>query len=188
MRSFLWILALGACGSVTPAGKPLEVTTVDGGCAITIERWAIDEAKHVPAGTEITWASNPPASGAHFPAWAAFQEFTAPVPRGYWVHSLEHGAVVLLSNCALVAGDCAPVVDTLRQASASLPDDRRCQAGVRVRTLLTPDPLITEPVVAVAWGFIYRAQCADLPSLQAFTAAHYARAPEDECANGVTQF
>jgi len=138
-------------------------------------------------GSVIEWPSNPPQSGSHYPVWAAFQEFSTPVPRGFYVHDLEHGAVVLLHRCDLV-GDCAPVLEALRQTAASLPDDARCSGGVRVRTVITPDPLIPEPIVAVSWGFIYRAQCVDLPSLKAFASAHYAQAPEDECANGVTSF
>ncbi len=191
LRSALVLLLVG-CGpvmSTTDGGgdRPLSTTSLDGGCAITVESWALGAGTHVPVGTEIVWPSNPPSSGAHFPVWAAYQEFTTPVPRGYWVHSLEHGAVALLSNCALVNGDCAPVHEALRQASASVPDDPKC-SGVRVRTVITPDPLLTEPVVAVSWGFIYRAQCVDLPSLSAFVKSHYAQGPEDTCAAGVTQF
>ena len=193
-----WVAVLSVltgCGAASPsttdagdAGGALEVTTIDAGCAITVERWPLGSGEHVPVGTEITWPSNPPASGPHYPVWAAFQEFSSPVPRGYYVHDLEHGAVVLLSNCAAVSGDCTPILEALRQASASLPDDPLCSGGVRVRTVITPDPLITQPLVAVTWGYIYRAQCVDQPSLSAFVQAHYAQAPEDECANGVTQF
>ena len=113
--------------------------------------------------------------------------FTSPVPRGYYVHDLEHGAVVLLSNCDQVSGDCTPVLDALRAASASLPDDPLC-SSVRVRTVITPDPLIDQPLVAVSWGYVYRAACVDQPSLNAFVQAHYGKGPEALCANGVTQF
>ena len=191
------IAALGVVASLFGCGKappmPLETTTIDGGCAITVESWALAEATHVPVGTDLKWDSNPPASGSHFPVWAAFQEFTAPVPRGYYVHDLEHGAVVLLYNCTRLEGAesgpaCELIREGLRQASASLPDDSRCGGAVRVRTVISPDWLTPTSVSAVAWGFVYRADCVDLPSLKAFTAAHYAHAPEDECSNGVTAF
>lgn len=188
------LLALWGCGKAEPStpsdagAQPLEVTAIDAGCAIAVESWAPGAGVHVPVGTDLSWPSNPPCGGAHYPVWAAFQEFTSPVPRGYYVHDLEHGAVVLLYNCALVAGDCAPFLDALRQAAAALPDDPKCGGGVRVRTVLSPDPLLADPLAAASWGFVYRAQCVDLPSLKAFAAAHYAHAPEDECANGVTRF
>ena len=188
---FFVLVGCGAAPTQTPvgadAGTPLEVTTIDAGCAITVERWALQGGQHVDVGTDIRWPSNPPNSGPHFPVWAAYQEFTSPVPRGYYVHDLEHGAVVLLSNCDQVSGDCTPVLDALRAASASLPDDALC-SSVRVRTVITPDPLITEPLVAVSWGYVYRAACVDQPSLNAFVQAHYAQGPENLCANGVTQF
>jgi len=194
-KTCVLLLALCGCGKVDPtpspdAGgvKPLEVTAVDGGCPIVVEAWPLGAGTHVPVGTDLSWPSNPPSSGAHYPVWAAFQEFTSPVPRGYYVHDLEHGAVVFLYNCALWGGDCTRLTDALRQASASLPDDPKCSGGVRVRTVISPDPLLTDPIAAASWGFVYRAQCADLESLKAFAAAHYAHAPEDECANGVTTF
>ena len=190
---WMWLVVLGGCGPVMSSGAdagrgPLSVTTIDAGCAVRIEAWPLGAGIHVDIGSEIAWPSNPPQSGTHYPAWAAFQEFSTPVPRGYYVHDLEHGAVVLLHHCALAGVDCTPTLEALRQAVASLPDDPRCSAGVRVRTVITPDPLITEPIVAVSWGFVYRAQCVDLPSLQDFMRSHYAHAPEDECANGVTRF
>lgn len=190
----LWLtLCLLGCGAPSPSpdggAGPLSSQRIDGGCAITVESWPLAAGTHVPVGSAISWASNPPSSGAHFPVWAAFQEFTTPVPRGYLVHDLEHGAVVLLYNCALVdAAQCEALREGLRQASAALPADPQCSAGVRVRTVISPDPLLAEPVAATSWGFVYRAQCLDLPSLQAFAQAHYAQAPENECANGVTTF
>ena len=57
-------------------------------------------AEHVPVGQQVTYQSNPPASGPH---WS--QTGIAPVPAGFsetaieeeqWLHNLEHGYVVLL--------------------------------------------------------------------------------------------
>jgi len=193
--SLLGLTVFAACGSPSQttfdggAGEvPLEVTTIDAGCAVSVEQWSLGKGNHLPIGTDITWPSNPPSSGPHYPIWAAFQEYSSAVPRGYYVHDLEHGAVVLLSNCALVSGDCTPVLNALRAASASLPDDPKCSTDIRVRTVITPDPLIQQPIVAVSWGYIYRAACVDQPSLNAFVAAHYAQGTEDLCAQGTTQF
>ena len=187
------LVSLSACGKAPNPG-PLDASVPEGPCGAIAEAWPLETATHVPVGTNITsWQSNPPSSGAHFPVWAAFQEFSAPVPRGYYVHDLEHGAVVLLYNCALVEGGadggaCVALQEGLRQVSASLPDDPLCSGAVRVRTVITPDPLITSPVAAAAWGFTWRADCVDQPLLKAFASAHYAHSPEDECANGVTAF
>jgi hypothetical protein len=185
-RLVLALFLLMGCGKPMPT----SVTSVDAGCAITIEEWPLDEATHVPIGSQIEWWSNPPSSGPHFPRWAAFQEYSSPVPRGYWVHDLEHGAVVLLYNCAALpeGADCEPLKQALREASAALPSDGMCAAPTRVRTVITPDPLIATPIAAAAWGFVYRAACVDAASLVEFAKAHYAKGPENLCAAGVTSF
>ena len=87
-----------------------------------------------------------------------------------------------------VLGGCGPVMSSGADAGRGPLSVTTIDAGCAVRTVITPDPLIPEPIVAVAWGFVYRAQCVDLPSLQDFMRSHYAHAPEDECANGVTRF
>jgi hypothetical protein len=191
---------------------------------------------HVPIGSQVEYDSNPPSSGPHYPIWAAFRVYTSPVPRPYYVHDLEHGAVVLVYNCALLngggtdAGDagnasdasdathatdssdasdasdgssatdassdagaetCDQVVAALQAASDAIPDDPLCtqlNEGVRVRTVITPDPLLDVPVAAASWGWVYRADCIDLPSLKAFAIAHYGQGTEDFCYNGTTQF
>ncbi|HET6346967.1 MAG TPA: DUF3105 domain-containing protein, partial [Myxococcota bacterium] len=48
----------------------------------------------------LDYSTNPPASGNHYPSpERVLGEHTAPVPRGRYVHSLEHGAIVLAYNC-----------------------------------------------------------------------------------------
>ncbi len=183
----------------------------DASCLVVIDDPPVQPGIHVDVGTDITsWDSNPPSSGEHYPIWAAFQEYTTPVPRGYYVHDLEHGAIVFLYNCALLGGDagadadasdagstadgganqaaCDAIVAGLRQAVAAMPTDPLCDPSIRVRYVITPDPLIAHPVAAAAWGWTYNADCLDLPTLEAFALAHYAQSPENECANGITTF
>lgn len=162
----------------------------DASCRVEIDSPPLLPAIHVQFDASIQWDSNPPSSGPHFPIWAAYQAYTSPVPRGYYVHDLEHGAIVFLYNCP-DAGGCPDVVAALQKASDSIPDDPLCTAageGVRVRTVITPDPLIDVPVAAAAWGWVYKAQCADLPTLEAFAQQHYGRGPEELCSNGTTEF
>ena len=162
----------------------------DASCVVEIDTPPLMPAQHVPVGTDVQWDSNPPSSGPHFPIWAAYQAYATPVPRGYYVHDEEHGGVVLLYRCE-DAGGCPDVAAALQAASDSIPDDPLCAAageGVRVRTVITPDPLLDVPVAAAAWGWVYRAQCADQASLNAFAQAHYGQGPEVLCGNGTTQF
>jgi hypothetical protein len=162
----------------------------DAACSVAIDTPELLPATHVPVGTDVQWNSNPPSSGPHYPVWAAFQAYTSPVPRGYYVHDLEHGAIVLLYRCD-PGVDCAAVAAQLQQVSDAIPTDPLCTAagqGVRVRTVITPDPLLDVPVAAAAWGWTYKAACVDLPSLIDFANAHYGQGPEVLCGNGQPTF
>jgi hypothetical protein len=169
---------------------PIVVLDLDAGCPAETDTVPLLPAVHVPIGSAIEWDSNPPSSGPHYPIWAAYTSYSSPVPRGYYVHDLEHGAIVFLYNCP-DDGGCPDVVAALTAASDAIPDDPLCSAanqGVRVRTVITPDPLLDVPVAAAAWGFTYKAQCADLPTLIQFATSHYGQGPETLCANGTTVF
>ncbi len=183
-------------GGAFDVGRLDEPYHPEASCPVEIDSPPLMPAQHVPVGTMIQWDSNPPSSGPHFPIWAAYQAYASPVPRGYYVHDLEHGAIVLLYNCALAAEaggaiDCATIQSQLQQVSDALPDDPICTAaddGVRVRTVITPDPLLDVPVAAAAWGWTYRAGCFDLATLVAFAKAHYGQGPEVLCAQGQPTF
>ena len=41
----------------------------------------------------------PPVGGTHYDQWANFERYTAPVPWGFLVHAMEHGAIVLAYRC-----------------------------------------------------------------------------------------
>lgn len=156
----------------------------DASCFVTIDSPPLLPAIHVATGTDIQWDSNPPSSGSHYPEWAAYGVAASVVPRGNYVHDLEHGAVVLLYNC----GDtgCPDIVAALQAVSDAIPDDPLCVGqGTRVRTLITADPLIDVPVAAAAWGWTYTAACADPPTLTQFALAHYGHGPEVLCGPGI---
>ncbi len=217
-------LELASCGGhVNPGGDATIADTgiaerieepyfPDASCYVRIDSPPLQPGNHVPIHTDdggpneiTTWDSNPPSSGDHYPIWAAFQEYDAAVPRGYYVHDLEHGAIDFLYNCPLLdagvpdasagdAGDAGPVDPCdairigMRAAVASLPDDSLCDPSIRVRFVITPDPLIDHPVAASSWGWTYVASCLDLPTLSAFAKAHYGQGTEDFCSNGTTGF
>ena len=103
-------LEIVSCGGHVSSGP--DATSIDAGprldgpyfpeasCFVRIDSPPLQPGNHVPIGSNITtWDSNPPSSGDHYPVWAAFQEYDAAVPRGYYVHDLEHGAVDFLYNC-----------------------------------------------------------------------------------------
>jgi hypothetical protein len=184
-----------ASDGVTPGvdgGPPDDLDAgmlIDAPCSVRVDDPPLLPATHEPIGTSITWDSNPPSSGPHYPYWAAYQTYSSPVPRPYYVHNLEHGTIVFLYNCSDPNG-CADVVAAFEAVEAALPTDPICDPsmGVRVRTLITPDPLLDVPIAAVAWGWTYKAECLDPPSLQAFATAHYGMGPEQICTDGIDTF
>ena len=155
-------------------------------CPVTIETPELVAGAHVPEGTVITYNSNPPSSGPHYPVWANFQEYTAPLDEGYLVHSLEHGAIALLYKCDPTTPACAPTIDALRKIRDAMPTDSMCDTSIRVRVVIAPFPKLDAPVAAVAWGITYKADCVDVPTLTAFAKDNYARSTENICAPGRT--
>ncbi len=169
-------------------------TVIPAACAIVVDDYPPVESPHVAIDTVVPYDSNPPNHGPHYPIWASFDEYTKPVDRRYYVHDLEHGAVVLAYNCA-AAGDagavtsCDAIVQALRAAVAAIPNDPQCEGeGARVRFLITPDPLLDVPIAAAAWGRTYRAQCLDTASLGEFVRTSYGFGPEQLCARGQPMF
>ena len=153
-----------------------------GACNVRIETVALTDSPHVADGTPIVYSSNPPSSGPHYSTWANFQELTHPVDDGYLVHSMEHGAVLLLYACQGAA--CDPIVAALRAVRNAIPADPLCDPALRTRVILAPRAANDVAVAAAAWGYTYRADCVDAASLTSFILDHYAKAPENFCVAG----
>ena len=169
-------------GSSGDAGARLDAPfRPDASCPVVIESPELIKGEHVPEGTELSWSSNPPSSGPHYPVWATFQEYAAPVPRAYLVHSMEHGAVLLLYKCDQ---PCPAIVDELRKVRDAIAPDPLCSDPIRARVIIAPDPLLDVPVAAAAWGWTYKAECVDAPTLTQFARDHYAQGPENTCSPG----
>ena len=139
---------------------------------------------HIPEGTPTTYSSNPPSTGPHYPVWANFQELKVTPDDGYLVHSLEHGAVALLYKCDPASPACATTIEALRKIREAYPTDSSCDPSIRVRILIAPYPKLDVPVAAAAWGFTYKADCGDVPTLTQFVKDNYALGPENLCAPG----
>jgi len=175
---FRWLPAvvllslLPCCGG---GSNPPGPTPPAAGCAtqaVANEGWL-----HVTEGSPIAYRHNPPASGNHYPVWARYEEHATTVARGYWVHNLEHGAVVLLYR----PGAPAATVSALRDAYRALPNDPACG---HKRALLAADPDLATDTAVVAADFILEAGCTDAQAIRRFVDARIGRGPEPVCANG----
>jgi hypothetical protein len=159
-------------GASSPSG--------DGGaCNVVVESQPNGGHLHTPDCTPVTYDSNPPSSGTHYPDWAMYKTYLAPVPWGFLVHDLEHGAVVLSYNCP---DGCKDEVAQAQALLDALPPDRAC-GNSRMRTVLVPEPDLTVRWAASAWTWTLRADCFDSPAFAAFITAHY-QGPDTEAACG----
>ena len=155
-------------------------------CNAVEQQRAIEGFDHVPICSPVTYASNPPSSGNHYPIWSAYEAYPFAVPEGYWVHDLEHGAVVFSYNCP---DGCDADVGAAQATIDALPDDPLCDPAngdARVRMTLTPDPNVTARFAASAWGWTLRADCFDPVAFGAFVQVHYGNGREVICAQGET--
>ncbi len=177
--------ATGAGQSGTADGgacPPLSITTKPGAtCEVTLESFPVGAIQHLPEGTAITYCTNPPAGGDHYPVWADFKTYETSIPWPYVVHSLEHGAIVLAYKCD--PPGCPELVAQLAAIRDAAAADPLCDPGIK-RILLMPSATIPSKVAAAAWGHVYRASCVDEPSLSAFIREHYAKTEENFCAAG----
>ena len=129
-------------------------------------------ASHVVTCSAVTYQSRPPSSGPHYGTWPKFRVYEQPVPWGYLVHGLEHGAVVIAHNCA---GDCSADLAELRALHASIPTKSACPLPP---VIVTPDPTLDVPFAASAWGATLRARCFDRERFAAFVERRANRGPE----------
>ncbi|MCW5893395.1 MAG: DUF3105 domain-containing protein [bacterium] len=158
-------------------GAPVTTTTLPPAASCVTSAVPIAGFTHVPVGSAITYPNDPPSSGNHYPIWARWGVYTQAVPRGYWVHNLEHGGVVVLHRPDVGAAS----VGALHAAFDAVPLDPAC---THRRTLLTPDPLMTPAVAVVSWGWQMLCDGVDQQAIVAFAGAHRGNGREDLCAQG----
>jgi hypothetical protein len=155
-----------------------------GACEAETKQQALAGGVHVVACSEIAYATNPPSSGEHYGTWADFGEYDFALPRGYWVHNLEHGAVVVTYHCP---DGCYDELAAARAWLAALAPDSACPSGPP-RVLLVPDPELDVRWAASSWGFTLRSGCFDAAAFSEFYQAHAGQLPAPEwmlCGAGV---
>ena len=118
--------------------------------ANTIVEVPLECRSHIPETETAQYLYNPPVSGEHYPVWAMWQKYTTTVPRGYWVHNLEHGGVIFLYRPDAPQS----VKDALNRVYDAIPLEQDCvdEGLPHNRAILTPDPLLDVPWAVTVSG------------------------------------
>jgi hypothetical protein len=170
----------GAAGAVSYDPVPVAGSA----CGAVSQHRPNEGQTHVAVCSKVEFDSNPPSSGNHYGSWAAFGVYEFALPRGYWVHDLEHGAVVISHACE---GDCSGDIAAAEDLVADVSVDAFClkQGLARPRLIMTPDPLLDTAWAASAWGITLRSECFERDVFEDFYFAHVGRGPENICSEGV---
>lgn len=175
-------------GSI-PDLTPREPAPVDAGdarvieddgavCTVDIENHPDEGYQHISCTSPATYLTVPPSSGNHYPIWAAYETYANPIPWGNLVHSLEHGAVIVVYNCP---GGCPDEVARAQAWIDALPPDATCGTN---RAILVPDPTMDVRWAATAWTWTLRADCFDSDQFTFFFQQHYGQGREVICGGG----
>lgn len=155
----------------------------DAACSTVVEEHVAEFGAHTDTFcAPLTFSTNPPASGTHYGSWPAFKVYDAPVPWGYLLHGMEHGAVVISYNCP--AG-CPEDLAAAKAFVASLPNKAGCTTP---SIILSPEPSLDVRFGASAWNdpksYTLRASCFDRDAFARFYTDHVDRNYESTCGGG----
>lgn len=170
---------LSAC-SGDPATRPQDTVTVVGACSVAVAEHPDEGAVHAVPCTQVAFNTNPPTSGTHYSSWAAYKTYAQPVPDGFLVHSLEHGALVIGYDCP---EGCPDEVAAVQKWIDGLATDPVC-FGEKPKIILAPNPALDVRWAAAAWNWSWKAPCPDTLTLAAFFQDHYGKTPETGVCGG----
>ncbi|GAC1399160.1 MAG: hypothetical protein NVSMB65_17350 [Chloroflexota bacterium] len=137
-----------------------------------------DEGRgHVVPGVIIPYKHYPPTSGTHYYVPAPLGVYPAPtfphpLPEGYWVHNLEHGAIVILYRCPR---GCPALAKQLAGLLHTFPNGKHGQ----VQLIVTPYARLQHRIAILAWRWLDQMDTFDQARLTAFYRMHVGQGPED---------
>lgn len=135
------------------------------------ERIADEGFEHVPIGTAVTYRAHPPASGTHYPIPAQAGVYPDGLAPGLWIHSLEHGYIVLVHKPPVTPKLLAEFQDMVR-------DYPRSKFG-NVKLVIAPYSEMSHPFAVLAWDWRLWLDSLDQAKALAFYRAHVDHGRED---------
>ena len=101
---------------------------------------------HVADGTPLSPKHQPPSSGNHYPTPLPIGNYPIAQPAGNWVHSLEHGYIVVVFRCTDL--ECKDLNTQATTIMKSLPNEKFNE----VKFISTPYQAMTPKVAVLAGG------------------------------------
>lgn len=102
--------------------------------------------QHVVEGGPLSSKHQPPSSGNHYPRPLPAGTYPIAQPPGNWVHSLEHGYVVMVYRCS--GAECADLNSQAKTIMATLPRDPKYN---EVKFIATPYQTMKPKIALLAW-------------------------------------
>jgi hypothetical protein len=133
-----------------------------------VEEVPCKTANHVAVGTKITYESDPPLSGQHYPTWVNPGFYAVPQQAGQLVHSLEHGNVVIYYDKARLSES---ELGVIRQLAEQYRDPWQGVVAV-------PRADGTNALILTAWEHGLRLAAFDQIRVNTFVDAFRGRGPE----------
>ncbi len=146
-------------------------TVVQGGPTLQGEQVPSEGNTHAPEGSPIAYRAHPPASGTHYPTPAPRGVYPQGLPEGLWVHSLEHGYIVLAYR-----PPASP--DQLPQFQDMVESFPKSKYGY-AKLVIIPYRDMDHPYAALAWTWRLWLDRFDREKVLEFYRAHVDRGPED---------
>lgn len=128
---------------------------------------------HVQVATPVTYNSNPPTSGPHYPYPAGWGIYKNSPADEFLVHNLEHGGVTISYNPNRIKGQ------ELEQIQAQA----RSLSNFNPRVIVTPRQNLDTAIVLTAWTYLQKLDRYDPAAVKVFYDTHIARGPE--CGDGL---
>ena len=116
--------------------------------------------RHIRVGTSgaVAYNTDPPTSGPHYPTIVPWGVHWKPIDKGFQVHNLEDGGVLVQYGC----GDCPELVKKLENLVRGYPKF----------VILAPYPSMKHRIALTAWGKIDTLETFDEKRITAFIDAY----------------
>lgn len=128
---------------------------------------------HVAEGTTIQYAECPPTSGLHYgnPARHGYYAPNQNLPVGAWIHSLEHGMIVVLYSCGQDGKSCPDqaTLDALKAFDESAPQTAvAAQCGIPNKLIVARFDQMSTKFAALGWDRAYLSDTFDQQTFLTF--------------------